>query len=398
MRSRHHRHHHHLSREASLTSFAGVAAIAATFIIAVTLVGPGLRTHAERAFGSPHAWLGLFLPALGGGVGALAAALLFRIERGARQLAEGYGACAVALILALATRHGLVVGTALLILGAGLGWAAVMLALCLRPTIHLHRLGLWCGIGVGLGYALCTQPLVLRGTPALQLIIAIFGAAMGMAVSFRFKSGPQKESTSMDYLPVPVACWVGLLLVLALIDTEAQQLIRHNPEFSSENWQAAVAMQGNAFVHLCAGILAGLALDRRQLAWASAAALIAICGAVMLLGGAPRYFPTARVFYTAGATIYATAFVYYAARSGRPWLISSLLLGTIAIGVASALGTMNSSEAMPGAALAALAAIAMLAYTLRQLFLKRARTALLELGEAAMPSRRVTEADEKVVQ
>jgi len=65
-------------------------------------------------------------------------------------------------------------------------------------------------------------------------------------------------------------------------------------------------------------------LNRRGLPWALGFALL---GACLLLDENGRTLPVARVFYTAGVSVYCTALVFYPARSGRSWL-ANLLIAT----------------------------------------------------------------------
>jgi len=317
---------HHLSEEQhTLTNLAGLTAIAAVIIYFLLFADFALVEHGRRSVGEAGLGNLMIVVGLSGALGSLAAAFRFKPDNGSGPLTAGFAGCALAACLSLWTSHAIAAYASGILTGACLGWTTVLLTLSLRPTLHLKKLGLCCGLGTGAAYAFCSQPLVFSATPRTQSAIAIFVALAGLAASFRLRSEPIKPSTSNDFRPFLAGIFVLLFLILACLDSAAFFIIQRNPIVKADTWENVVTLQGNAFVHLCAAVLAGIALDRRQLALTLGTALLALLGSCVFLTGADRHFPAARACYTVGVSIGTTALVFYPARSGRPWLAGLLL-------------------------------------------------------------------------
>jgi len=257
--------------------------------------------------------------------------------------------------------------------GGSLAWTAVALVLCLRPTVHLKRLGTCCGIGTGLAYAICNQPLIFTASPRTQTVIAIFSALIGLTFAFRLQGSPVKSSTSHDYHPLPIIVWLILFFGLVWIDSAAFFIIQHSSYLKADTWEGAVSLQGNAFVHLCAAILAGIALDRHQQALSLCFALLALLAACLLLSKSSYYFPAACVFYTAGVSVYSTALVFYPARGGRPWLAGLIFAFSGWFGSAVGIGMAQSLHTIPLSFIIFAAIMATVAFSVRYTWLKRMR-------------------------
>jgi mono/diheme cytochrome c family protein len=375
---------HRIDRPAVVSTFAGVSAIASIYIYFLIFAEFAFIEHARQT--NPEVNLPALMLALGlaGIGGSFAGARWFRSEIGPRNLALGYLSCAAAAGLNLVGGGMPVAVFAALAVGGSLAWSTVTLSLCLRPTLHLKKLGTWCGLGTGLAYAFCNQPLVFTASPTTQIVIAIFAALAGFVVSFRLKGEPAKPSASPDYRPIISALWVVLFLSLVWLDSAAFFIIQHTPVLKNDTWTGPLALQGNALVHLCAAVIAGLALDRRLLPVTIGAALLALMGACLLLGGSERFFPAARVFYTAGVSLYSTGLVYFAARGVRPWLAGILFAVAGWFGSAAGIGMAQSLHAVPYYFVAATALVATATFGVRHLFLKRMPAGRLALGLLAI--------------
>jgi cytochrome c oxidase cbb3-type subunit 2 len=363
-----------------ISAFAGITAIASVYIYFLIFAEFAFIEHARQSIKNVNL-TALMLPlGLAGIAGSLGAARWFNPAKGPQQLAAGFAACVIAAVFSLIARNLPLAMIAALLVGSSLAWTTVTLSLCLRPTLHLKKLGTWCGLGTGIAYAFCNQPPVFTASPTTQIVIAILAALTGFIVSFRLVSEPAKPSTSPDYRPIIFGLWVVLFLALVWLDSGAFFIIQHNVILKGDTWDGALALQGNAFVHLCTAVIAGLALDRRLLPLALGAALLALMSACLLLGGAERFLPAARVFYTAGVSIYSTGLVYFAARGVRPKLAGILFAVSGWFGSAAGIGMAQSLDTIPIPFLIATAVVVTAAFVIRHLLLKRILTTQLGLG------------------
>ena len=368
-------HHHHLAPDLShyRHAIAGVVTITAVYVY--------FLIFAEFAFIEilrgvvKEAGLTTVMTVLGlsGISGSLVSAKWFNPSKAPLQLVSGFLGCALAAGLSLlASNQALAIADAMAV-GGSLAWTAVALVLCLRPTVHLKRLGTCCGIGTGLAYAICNQPLIFTASPRTQTVIAIFSALIGLTFAFRLQGSPVKSSTSHDYHPLPIIVWLILFFGLVWIDSAAFFIIQHSSYLKADTWEGAVSLQGNAFVHLCAAILAGIALDRHQQALSLCFALLALLAACLLLSKSSYYFPAACVFYTAGVSVYSTALVFYPARGGRPWLAGLIFAFSGWFGSAVGIGMAQSLHTIPLSFIIFAAIMATVAFSVRYTWLKRMR-------------------------
>ena len=377
-----HRHHHRFNRTAVVSASAGVAAIASVYVYFVIFAEFAFIEHARETINNFNLTALLIALGLGGIGGSLHASRRFRPENGARQLSVGFAACAVAAGVSLVARNSPLAMIAAALISFSLAWTTVTLSLCLRPTLHLKKLGTWCGLGTGIAYAFCNQPPVFTASPTAQTVIALLAALVGWFASLHFTSASSKPSTSLDYRPFISSLWVVLFLALVWLDSGAFSIIQHNPVLHAGTWDGALTLQGNAFVHLCTAVITGLALDRRLLPLALGAALLALMGACLFLGGSARYFPAAQVFYTAGVSLYTTALICFAARSGRPQLIGILFAVSCWFGsfVGTSMAQLN--DPMPLSFILTIAVVATAAFVIRHLLLRRIRA---EQGAISLP-------------
>jgi len=369
-----HRHHHlHIDQAVAVSAFAGVSAIASVYVYFLIFAEFAFIEHA-RLLKNPVNLTALMIAlALAGVVGSLAAARWYRPEKGTQQLSIGFLACAGAAGFSLMARNLPLVLIAAVMIGASLAWTTVTLSLCLRPTLHLKKLGIWCGLGTGLAYAFCNLPPVFTATPSTQTVIALLAALAGFVVSFRLTSEPAKPSTSPEYRQFGASLWVVLFLILVWLDSGVFFIIQHVQLLSASTWDGTLNLQGNAFVHLCTAVIAGLALDRRRLPLAVGAALLALIGSGLLLNGSGGALPASRVCYTTGVSLYTTAVVYYSARGGRPWLSGVLFAVSGWLGSAAGIGMARSLQAVPVAFIVTTAIVAIAAFVTRHLWLRHIR-------------------------
>jgi cytochrome c oxidase cbb3-type subunit 2 len=127
-----------------------------------------------------------------------------------------------------------------------------------------------------------------------------------------------------------------IFLGLVCLDSAAFYIIQHSPELKLATWAGGPRLFLNAGVHLTAGLVAGLLLDRRWIAGAvGGAAVLLIAACALLEQGSGRYSLAAGL-YAAAVSIYSAALVFYPARSGRPGLAA--LVYAVAGWTGSALG------------------------------------------------------------
>ena len=368
-----HRHHVHIDRAKAVSAFAGVSAVASLHVYFLLFADFAFIEHARLSKNPINLTALVITLTLAGVAGCLAAARGYRPEKGTQQLSTGFLACAVAAAFSLLARNLPLALIAAVLIGASLAWATVTLSLCLRPTLHLKKLGAWCGLGTGLAYAFCNFPPVFTATPGSQTVIAIFAVLIGFVVSFRLNSEPAKPSTSPEYKPFGAGLWVVLFLILAWLNSAAFCIIGHVQLLSASTWDGTLNLQGNAFVHLCTAVIAGLAVDRRQLHLTAGAALLALILACLLLNGSGGALPASRVCYTIGASVYSTILVYYLARGGRAWLAGVIFAASGWLGSAAGLGMAQSLQAVPVAFVVTVAIVAIAAFVTHHFWLRHIR-------------------------
>jgi cytochrome c oxidase cbb3-type subunit 2 len=368
-----HRHPVHIDRAKAVSAFAGVSAIFSVHVFFLLFAEFAFIEHARLSKNPINLTALVITLTLAGVAGCLAAARGYRPEKGTQQLSLGFIACAVAAAFSMIARNLPLALIAAVMIGASLAWTTVTLSLCLRPTLHLKKLGAWCGLGTGLAYAFCNLPPVFTATPGSQTVIAIFAALLGFVVSFRLNSEPAKPSTSPEYKRFGAGLWVVLFLILALLNSAAFFIIGHVQLLSASTWDGTLNLQGNAFVHLCTAVIAGLALDRRQLHLTVGAALLAFILACLLLNGSGGALPASRVCYTIGASVYSTILVYYIARGGRAWLAGVIFAASGWVGSAGGLGMAQSLQAVPVAFVVTVAIVAIAAFVTHHFWLRNIR-------------------------
>ena len=101
--------------------------------------------------------------------------------------------------------------------------------------------------------------------------------------------------------------------------------------------------------------------------------MLALIGSCLLLNGSGGALPASRVCYTTGVSVYSTALVYYAARSGRPWLAGVLFAVSGWLGSTAGIGMAQSLQTVPMAFIVTTVIVAIAAFVTRHLWLRHIR-------------------------
>jgi cytochrome c oxidase cbb3-type subunit 2 len=308
------------------TAFAGIVAIAAGLVCFLLFTGRAFLDLAATVAGG-GARLQLLSAVLGGGgiAGSLLAARRFDLGHFSPALGNAFRACGVAAALALVAQAWWVFLLTAGAVGLSLGWVVVTLAVGLRSILGTARLGRYIGMAIGVAYALCSLPWIFAASPWTQLLLAGAAAVIGaLAAPWLWPRSPS-QSSSPDYAPRVSLLWVAIFLALVWLDTVIFQVVLHTPALKAGGWSGVWKLGGNSGVCLVAALLAGRALDHGWLGRLQVVAFALLAGAVVFLDEKWRIFLLAQVGYAAGVSIYSTALVYYAARSGRPLLVGLLV-------------------------------------------------------------------------
>ena len=307
------------------TAFAGIVAITAGFVCFLLFTGLAFLDLATTVAGGTDR-LQLLAAVLGGGgiVGSLLAARRFDLGHFSPTLGNAFRACGVAAALAFVAQVWWVFLLTAAAVGLSLGWLAVTLSVGLRSILGTARLGRYIGVATGVAYALCSLPWIFAASPRTQLLLAGAAAVIGaLAAPWLWPRSPS-QSSSPDYTPRVAFLWVAIFLALVALAAATAHIILHTPVLQAGGWSGWVNLGSAALVSLVVAIFAGRALDHGWLGGRQAVAFALLAGAVVLLDVRWRVFLPARLGYTAGVSIYSTALVYYAARSGRPLLVGVL--------------------------------------------------------------------------
>ncbi len=328
--------------------FCAIVAIAAIYLYFLIYAELALIELVRGLVSQSELTLVLGALATGGISGSLTSAFTQRPPRARLWLMLGQLLCIVGAGLSLLATGLFSAAFASLLVGFGLGWSTVALSLCLRPTLHVDKLGWWCGLGTGLAYFTANQPLVFQATPRVQAVIALIAAVIGLIAALGLRGEPIKRSTSPDYTKAGWALWVLIFLALVWLDSAAFYIIQHTQDIKAATWDSVFALQGNALLHLLTALIAGYLLDHRQDALVNTLALLgllAACLVIILLHS--RYLPLTRVLYVASVSFYSTALVFFPARSVRPLFIAGLFAVAGWIGSALGIGMAQNLQRIP---------------------------------------------------
>ena len=299
---------------------------------------------------------------IAGAAGCVAAAAVPVAARQPWALAGGFAVCAAAMLGALGVDSWVRLLGFTAVAAFAAGWVMVALSLVLRGAVGSDRLGLCIGFGVGTAFAIFSVPQVFAASVAVHALLAAGAAALGLIAAFGLRSKFATTSFSPDYQPRVWLTWIVVLLVLVWMDKAALFMIRGAAAREAFQWGGWWSQWSTACLHFLIAALAGAAFDR---GWASGMLLFAVVlllAACTLSHAETQAYAAAEIFYALGASIYATALVFYPARGGRPWLAAGLLActrwagGSLGVAIVLALGDVPAGLLL-GVALLAVGAI-----------------------------------------
>ena len=307
------------------TALAGIVAITAAIVCFLLFTGLAFLDLAAAVPGGADR-LPLLAAMLGAGgiAGSLLAAQRFDLGHFSPTLGNAFRACGVAAALAFVAQVWWVFLLTAGAVGVSLGWLAVTLSVGLRPILGTARLGRYIGVATGAAYALCSLPWIFEANPRGQLLLAGAAAVLGALAAPWLWPRSASRSSSPDYASRVGLLWVVIFLALVWLDSATFQVIVQTPALKAGGWSGVRRLGVNSLVYLVAALLTGRALDRGWLARLQVVAFALLAGAVVFLDEKWRVFLLAQVGYAAGVSIYSTALLYYAARSGRPLLVGLL--------------------------------------------------------------------------
>jgi hypothetical protein len=227
--------------------------------------------------------------------------------------------------------------------GLGTGMITVGLAGMLRRETGVGRLGRCIGMGTGLAYAICNLPPVFTAGPQAQALLGIAAAGIGwVAVRVFEQRVARPVSLGPEHAPRGVTVWTLAMLALVMLDSAAFYHIQHIPSLKEDSWSGPTQLLLNAGSHLLAGLLAGVALDRRRAPGATMlAALLLVAGVGLILGGRGAW---GAPLYAASVSVYSTVLVFFPASSGQArlaawvYVVAGWTGSALGIGVAEHMG------------------------------------------------------------
>lgn len=282
---------------------------------------------------------------LGGVAGSVAAIRRFSYEKLALRLSLSFGACVIAAGVALCVQtHAGFAGAAAAI-GFALGWNTVTLAAGLQALVPAAKMGRAVGLGTGLAYALCNVPFIFTAPAHAQawLCLALAGVAALAVPRLRLVT-PANEMVPRR--GSSVAGWVVLFVALVWLDSGAFYIVQHTASLREVTWSGGVHLWTNALVHLGVALAAGWLLDRGGLARVMGLAWVGLALACVTLDYAPG-LPGLGFLYAGGVSLYSTAFVFFAARDGRPWVACVLFVVAGWLGSALGIGMVRDLHHVP---------------------------------------------------
>jgi hypothetical protein len=297
---------------------AAITAVAATYAYFLIFAQFGFLHALSAAGGEGHVWLKPILAVMGV-AGIAGSILMVRIPEGTRGrggMSTGFLLAGGAAGLTCVARTPALFALAAALTGLGTGMITVGLAGLLRRETGDGQLGRCIGTGTGLAYALCNLPPIFNAGPQAQAWVGMAAAAVGWAAVLLFEQrAPGPAAPDSEYAPRGIALWTLVLLALVMLDSAVFYHIQHTPGLKEVAWSGSTQLCLNAGSHLLAGLLAGVALDRRWTGRASlfAAHAMAVAAALILAGRGAWGAPV----YAASVSVYSAMLVFYPARSGR---------------------------------------------------------------------------------
>ena len=292
--------------------------VAATYVYFLAFAQFGFLRAVETVMGGQHALLRPIMAVMGaaGIGGSVLMAVIFDERRCRGQLMAGFVIAGAAAGLAWTAKTPAWFFLCAALTGAGTGMVTVGLAGVLRREVGGGRLGLCIGVGTGVAYAVCNLPPVFTGGAHTQAMLGVVAACTGLlAVQFFEQRAPRQNARGYDYSPGGKVLWTGMFFALVWLDSAAFQIIQHTPALKSVTWSGGPQLLVIAGAHLVAGVLAGIALDRRRVAGATltATVLLLAAGILIVTGRGSLGAP----LYAAGVSAYSSVLVFYPARSSR---------------------------------------------------------------------------------
>ncbi len=200
---------------------AGVIAVGVIFLFLHTFGGQVLAQLGEEITGSDEVWRyrGLStLTVMGGVLGALVAAMRFRLETWQTNLGWSFRACSVAAVFAVVAQSWTGLLGAAFVMGAASGWVLTTLATGMRASVGTRRLGFVVGGGLTLSLVLGEGSFILAelfgdSTRGAAIVVAMLSAATSVVVPFLTPLEPSMDMTE-DYRGRALgATWVALFSV-----------------------------------------------------------------------------------------------------------------------------------------------------------------------------------------
>ena len=310
-------------RPAKKTTAAAVLTVAATYGYFLIFAQFGFLKAVVAVAGEGTDAVKTVMATMGvtGIVGSVLAAKLYQSRLSRVRLLAGFAVCALAAGLsgpvhAMGGLHAVA-----LLVGLGTGFTTVTLAASLRRAVGGRRLGTIIGAGTGLAYGLCNLPPAFAASASAQAGLGLLAATAGMAGALVLAfDAPPHVPEGFDYSLAGRWVWTLVFLALVGLDSAGFNIIQHTPALKGETWSGAGRLEANAAMHVIAAVLAGFALDRRWLGRTVAVAALALLTACWMIDESAHKLAEGALLYTAGVSIYSTAFVFYPARSLRPGL------------------------------------------------------------------------------
>lgn len=291
----------------------------------------------------------------GGIVGSLAAGWTFQPSRWRLTMTLSYAGCALAATLALVARGSGGLHLAAALTGLALGWNTVTLAAGLRAWAPGGRLGWVVGLGTGIAYAGCNLPGVFDAVPSHQTTLSL-GIALAGIVAATLTGGLRGEGERLP-LPGSIGRAIVIFLVFVALDSAGFYLLQHTDASRRTTWTGAM-IYCNAAAHFFAAGLAGWALDRGWLRGVVTVAWVGLAAACLQVNNPP---PALGPLYATAVSLYSSALVFVAARSGGARRAALLFALAGWLGSAIGVGTAENLHTLPWPAVAVASGIVLVA-------------------------------------
>jgi hypothetical protein len=291
---------------------AGVLAVAVAFTFLRTFGGPVLNQLGVAIAESDELWRyrGLStLVVLGGGLGALGAAMRFRLEVWQTNLGWSFRACSLAVVLAVVATSWSGLLAAAFAMGAAAGWVATTLATGMRASVGTRRLGIVVGGGLALSSLLAELAFIMAGwfgdpVKGAAIVIAMLLAATSVVVPFLTPLEPSMDMEDGYRGRGLLINWVVMLAVMG-------------SAFAIFNGGGVIPSHGVSIVlNIVTPLVVGRWLDadhRRYALWAAVS--------ILIVGNILQNTPGVGALVPLIAISWMTVIAFhFAARGGRVWV------------------------------------------------------------------------------